>query len=152
MIPHLSLLSVIPWVWWLVGLFGIGGTVALFIFAPAVANAITLAISDTVRALLKTRVGVAILVAVIAGTLAWLDGDLHGRLTERKAWNVANAAAEAARVARDAAVAKKTEAKFQPVLDDLAKKVSKYEDQLAKRPSACQFSPADIRGLRKLGR
>src|ERR1051326_9415148 len=83
---HLSVLSVIPWVWWLVGFLGVGGTGALFIFAPAVANAITEAVFGVVRALLKTRVGVAILVAVIVGTLGWLDGD-EGRDRKRKRLN-----------------------------------------------------------------
>jgi hypothetical protein len=149
---HLSVLSVIPWVWWLVGFLGVGGTVALFIFAPAVANAITEAVFGVVRALLKTRVGVAILVAVIVGTLGWLDGDLHGRLKERKLWTAANAAAEAARVARDVAIAKSSEAKFQPVIDDLQERLAKYESKKDGAVDSCKLSPADIRRLRKLGR
>jgi maleate cis-trans isomerase len=150
---HLSLLSVVPWVWWIVGVLGVGGTLALFIFAPAVANALVQAVVSTLQTLIQTRVGVAILVAILAGGLAWFDGDLHGRLKVQKAWKLANATVETARVARDAAIEKKTSSKFQPLIDDLQKKVSDYESKKgAASPGSCSLSDSDLKRLRKLGR
>lgn len=60
-------LDMLKWAYWLVATVGIAGTIALFVFAPAVARGLMSLAVEMLHQLLATRFGCAVLAAVVVG-------------------------------------------------------------------------------------
>lgn len=60
-------LEMLKWGYWLVATVGVAGTIALFVFAPAVGRGLLALGAEMVRQLLATRFGCAVLAAVVVG-------------------------------------------------------------------------------------
>lgn len=58
---------ILDWGWMIFGAFGIGGLVLVWIFAPAAMSVIVKAIVTVITELLETRLGCALIAAVIVG-------------------------------------------------------------------------------------
>lgn len=103
------------------GVLGVGGMIAAFIFAPAVATIIVQRLEKLASAVLSTRIGCALVV----GALAFGAGDLSRRLADAGRCDAAiaelKAKAEAAAEARDTDIRKQVEAEQAPVIAELRK-------------------------------
>lgn len=108
------MLGGVSWVWWLIGTFGIAGTIALAIFAPSALMLVWNAISKVLVWMLQTRVGCAILAFIIA----FLIADIHRSRLDEASWKKQIAAFEAAQTQRDADIAADVR---KTVTDELAK-------------------------------
>lgn len=60
-------LEMLKWAYWLLATVGIAGTIALFVFAPAVGRGLVSLAWEMLHQLLATRFGCAVLAAVIVG-------------------------------------------------------------------------------------
>ncbi|MBB5051113.1 hypothetical protein HNQ36_001067 [Afipia massiliensis] len=124
------------WIWWLIGTFGFAGMVYFCVAFPLTAVLVGKAIAGFIRHMLQTRVGVAILVAVLAtiATWIWRDGVLDERWAQRYADDKALAAT--ASKARDDQIAEDLTKKYQPKiqsLEQLSKSLQKQVADYAKR-------------------
>ena len=72
-------LTVLNWFLAIIGALGFAGFVCLAIFAPAAAELAERGTVAVVRDMLKTRVGVAVMVGVLCLIGGELAGDWHGR-------------------------------------------------------------------------
>lgn len=145
----------ISWVWWLLGTLGIGGTVALFFLAP-VAFQVVLGVGGKVfRWLLSTRIGCALMAAVVAFVVA----DIHRSRLDAEDWKQRVAQFEAAQDARDKRIADDTRKLVKKELEDeaAAQRVSDGDLQIFKSglpalppDSVCRVG-RDAERLRELG-
>lgn len=60
-------LEILKWVLWLVATVGVAGTIALFVFAPAMGRGLVALAIEMLHQLLATRFGCAVLAAVVVG-------------------------------------------------------------------------------------
>jgi 5-carboxymethyl-2-hydroxymuconate isomerase len=146
----------------LVGVFGILGTLTFLGFIPVLAPffAVILNVFFTIiRALLSTRIGVAILTAFVVACIVYPLADIRGRSDIKAEWAAADIAATKAAVARDAHIAAEATAEaaaeneaIKQTSDQLAQKVADYEAELAKRPAngACTLNADDVSRLRDI--
>jgi hypothetical protein len=94
----------IGWLWWLIGTFGIAGTVALVALAPAAIPMVVQTIVRVVGYLLSTRWGCALLAALVAYAVA----DIARSRMDHAAFEKEKQAFEQAQVARDTRIAQET--------------------------------------------
>lgn len=90
--------------WWVFGALGVGGLIALWFLAPAVASTVLRAVAGFFKWVLSYRIGCALVAAVIAALVA--DHLRHRYDDEQFAQRTA--AFEAAQKARDARIAAET--------------------------------------------
>lgn len=144
----------LAWILGIVGVLGIGGMIALAIFAPALLLVIWKLVADTVGWILSTRVGCAAL-AVLAGLIIGdIYGDLHGRAIEKAVCAEAQAQAERDARKRDdrqgelAGTDDKTRiAALEAENERAQEKLNDYEKKLRDRASAaCPLTPDDLPG------
>jgi hypothetical protein len=93
-------LTALNWTLAIVGSIGFAGMVALVIFAPGAAAIAEKGVVIVIRDMLRTRIGTAILVAVLCLIVGELAGDWHGRTACR---------ADQARAEQEAAARDKTQ-------------------------------------------
>lgn len=144
--------TVLNWGMALIGVFGVGGLIALFVFAPALAQVILNGAVTIVGDILKTRLGVAVLVGAACLVAGELAGDYHGRSVAEAACHAAQERADAEAVARDkqqGALADQDAKKRIAVLEAAAKKnqekINAYTKALGKRKSAvCALGAGDL--------
>lgn len=91
------------WLWWLVGTLGLGGTIAAFVMAPAVAMPVFQA---ALRFLLGTRIGVGLLV----GLVVFVAADIHRSRLDQRVWDAKVASFEQRQKERDQKIADDTRA------------------------------------------
>lgn len=92
----------IGWLWWLLGTFGIAGTVALIAFAPTVVPLVVQASVRVVGYLLSTRWGCALLAAGVAFMVA----DIHRSMRDEASFKARTEAFEQAQHERDDRIAR----------------------------------------------
>jgi hypothetical protein len=140
---------------WLLGILGIGGTVALFIFAPALAMTIMEGVGKLLGAMVQTRTGVGILV----GVAALVAGELHGRHVANTACHEADVRAQDAVLARDLAIksqaaddAAKRAAELDKAQQDNEGRIHELETALKAKPppAVCRLDPDGGRRLRSI--
>src|ERR1019366_5886979 len=102
-------LTVLNWGLAIIGSIGFAYTVALMIFAPGAAAIAEKGLVTVVVDILKTRIGVALLVGILCLIVGELAGDWHGRTTCR---------ADQARADQEAAVRDRTQGRL--AADDAA--------------------------------
>lgn len=90
----------VSWVWWLLGTFGVAGTVALAIFAPTVLAVIWRIIAK----LFQTRIGCA----AIVGLLVFVAADIHRSRLDQAELEAQKAAFDLKQKQRDETVAADT--------------------------------------------
>lgn len=146
----------------IVGTFGVLGTLTFLGFLPVLApifGAIVSAFFKIIEALLSTRIGVSLLTALVVASIVYPLADIRGRANIRAEWVAADAAAQKAAAARDAKIAADATAEaeaqnaaIKQTSDELEKKVSDYEAELAKRPAnvACTLNADDVSRLRDI--
>ena len=142
------------WIWWLIATFGFAGVVVFCVAAPTTAVLVGQAIAGLIRRMLQTRIGVAVLVAIVAtiATWIWRDGVLQERWTQRYADDKALAAA--ASKARDDQIAEDLTKKYQPKiqsLEQLTKSLQKQVADHAKRKPVTVAGKTVASGSCKLG-
>jgi len=157
---HLDL-NLLSWIFAIVGVVGVGGLIALAVFAPAVAQVVMTIIIDFFKAVLSTRLGVGIVV----GLVCLVGGDLYGNITGRNAAETqcqqAQLKADAEAKARDQTITNQAGTDAQKRMAQLELENQAYQTQTkayadeidkrnkaAKAPSGCVLSPADIKRLR----
>jgi hypothetical protein len=126
----------------IVGSVGLLGFAALLIFAPAVASLLARGALNIIRDLLKTRVGVAILVGILCLIAGEIAGDWHGR----SACRTEQARADAEAKARDqdqAELATYDAMQRSDALKSAAAKDKETVHALAKADAACHAITAD---------
>lgn len=145
-----------------VGVFGILGTLTFLGFLPILApvfGAILSVFFKIIEALLSTRVGVAMLTALVVALIVYPIADIRGRREIKVEWAAADAAATIAAKDRDAHIAAEATAQAQAennaikqTSDELTQKVADYEAELSKRPasSSCVLNADDVRRLRDI--
>lgn len=146
----------------LVGVFGILGTLTFLGFLPMLApvfGAILNVFFKVIEALLSTRIGVAILTALVVTLIVYPVADIRGSRETKAEWDAADAAAVVAAKDRDDGIAAKAKAQAQAendsikqTSDELSQKVADYEAELSKRPanSSCVLNADDARRLRDI--
>lgn len=95
----------ISWLWWALGTFGITGTILLAIFAPTILFSVGRFLLALLRAMVRTRVGVAILVAAVV----FVGADIHRSRLDQKELEQQKAEFEAKQKQRDATIAADTQ-------------------------------------------
>lgn len=105
----MSTLLGVGWIWWLLGTIGIGGTVALAVFAPAVFTMVAQAIARLVGYLLSTRWGCALLAAIVAVVVA----DVHRSMRDQAEWAERTAEFNRQQEERDRRIADQTRAEVE---------------------------------------
>lgn len=116
----------IGWLWWLLGTFGIAGTVAMLVFAPTVVPLVVQAVVRFVGYLLSTRWGCALLAAVVAFVVA----DIHRSTSDEKAFKARTEAFERAQHDRDERIARETREAVTKELADAAKENVKVDEDV----------------------
>jgi hypothetical protein len=141
--------------YWMIGTLGVAGTIALFAFAPAVATGALNAVVRFFGLVLSYRIGCA----VVAAALSWFIADYVRHSIEDDKHAAANAAFEAAQVARDERIKIETrELVWKEIADATAenavtdKEVKEFTDALPKPPETGNVFRvgADSCRLRKL--
>jgi len=115
-----SLIWGISWVWYLVGLLGVGGTIAFFVLAPALAGTVLQAVF---RFLLTTRPGWALMAIMIFVPLT----DIHRSRKDEAAFAARTSAFEQAQRERDARIEQETRDKVTAELAEQAKDNTKVD-------------------------
>jgi trans-2-enoyl-CoA reductase len=155
----------------IVGTVGVGGFIALAVFAPPIAAAVAKGTLDVVSRLWATRAGMALLVGAAVGVGAYMLGTyaerahcdtrvatLNNDWTQREA--DAATAYEESRVKRDADVAAATRAstdqqiaEIQTRANELQTQVDEYAAERAKTPEAvCRLTDSAIDRINRIGR
>lgn len=148
----------------LLGIGGIGGLVALFVFAPATAAIVVPAAARAGQAVLATRAGcaaIALGVGLAAGAV-YAEQACDARITARDAeWiereRLAAERYNALRAERDEIVRKETRASvdgqlraLDATIAGLKTKVSDYEKSRPRAAAACRASPDLVRARNRL--
>lgn len=92
------------WMYWIMAGFGLSGTIALAVIAPASALLLWKIVSSFMRIVLGTRIGCALLAAGIA----WVASDLNRHKIDDAAFAERIAAVETAKKERDASITAST--------------------------------------------
>jgi hypothetical protein len=94
----------IGWLWWLLGTFGIAGTIAILALAPGIVPMVVQAVVRLLAYLLSTRWGCALLAAGIA----FMAADIHRSMRDEAAFKERTAAFERQQDERDKRIAQET--------------------------------------------
>lgn len=116
----------ISWLWWLLGTLGIGGTVALAVFAPAVIPLVVQAVVRALAYLVSTRWGCALLAAVVAFAVA----DIHRSISKEAEFRARTEAFEQAQTDRDNRIAALERQKVDLELEIAAKENAKIDAEV----------------------
>lgn len=146
-------MTVLDWVLSIVGVLGVGGFIALLVFAPVVAAQVMSAVGKLLGWMLSTRIGVGILVGVacLLGGLLW--GEHAGAARVQTSWDEARDAAAAEKINREGEIAEGARAKERNIVaDEMAADKKAIEDQNAQlskiTPDQCHLSDDFIEWLR----
>lgn len=106
--------TAVEFIWWIVGMFGVVGLVAFWFMAPAAAQLTAQAVVKILSAAFSTRVGCALMAAVLVGLV--VDEKRHTYDDEQYAKQTA--LFEAAQRRRDDTIAQETRVKVQAAIDE----------------------------------
>lgn len=142
----------------LTGILGIGGMVALFIFAPPLAVAILRGAGNLATAVVATRLGLGLTVGIAGLLLGWFGGAWHAESACTAQIAMLRSAADAAAAKRDADLRTALEQQYQPVIDKLRDDAATLKAQAdadaealdhAAAPTACPLGDGPLRLRRR---
>lgn len=127
----------VNWIGWIIGAFGVAGLIALWIFAPAAMSLVAKVVVTIVTELLETRLGCALIAAVIVGIgVSYMRGSLDdAKFAER------TARFEAAQKQRDASIAVQTRALVLQEAADLKASAQSTDADVKDFKDAAPLSP-----------